>query len=673
MRKKVIYLFACLCLCWLLPACGDNSPENPDPEPVVPTPDQDDEKEPVATWTDITPTPDTWDGEKRADITYQVLVYAFGKDSKDLKGLTERLDYIHQLGVNAIWLSPIHPSMSYHGYDVTDYTTIHPELGTMTDFDKLIAEAHKRDIKVYLDYVMNHTGKDHPWFQNALKDANSPYRNYYILSEDPGSDIAEGKIAMIQSEGKNGYNASEWFSAPNEANKLKGIYKFTLDWSNASKPTVTVNKAEHAETENTTAGNDDRYIWFGDSQCKRFYNKGNGKYELTLNIESSWGFLIRTSNDPDNHWGENEKWGAASGSACKLGEAFTLVTQNAGDIKFDFMKSLYYHSHFWTDWFADLNYGTVENAGESPAYKAMAEAAKGWIDRGVDGFRLDAVKHIYHNAKSDENPRFLKMFYEDMNNYYKGKGNNNDFYMIGEVLSEYNEVAPYYAGLPALFEFSFWYRLEWAINNNTGCYFAKDILSYQDAYATYRTNYIEATKLSNHDEDRAASKLGTSTEKCRLAAAVLLTSAGSPYMYYGEEIGTSGMKGNDDKNVRKAMDWAEVEKQQKDENSILNTYLTFTRLRNTYPALAEGTMTKHPVYNESNDKNYKSVAAWYMTKDNEKLLVIHNFGPSSVTLPLTENIEKAIAVQGKAQQNKGATEFTVKLDKYSSVVYKLVN
>ena len=144
-------------------------------------------------------------------------------------------------------------------------------------------------------------------------------------------------------------------------------------------------------------------------------------------------------------------------------------------------------------------------------------------------------------------------------------------------------------------------------------------------------------------------------------------------MYYGEEIGTSGMKGNDDKNVRKTMDWAEVENQQKAENSILNTYLTFTRLRNTYPALAEGTMTKHPVYNESNDKNYKSVAAWYMTKDHEKLLVIHNFGPSSVTLPLTENIEKAIAVQGKAQQNKGATEFTVKLEKYSSVVYKLAN
>ena len=82
-------------------------------------------------------------------------------------------------------------------------------------------------------------------------------------------------------------------------------------------------------------------------------------------------------------------------------------------------------------------------------------------------------------------------------------------------------------------------------------------------------------------------------------------------------------------------------------------------------------MSKHSVYNDSNNKDYKSIAAWYMTKDNEKLLVIHNFGSSSVTLPLTEKIEKAIAVSGKAQQNKNATEFSVKLEKYSSVVYKL--
>lgn len=130
--------------------------------------------------------------------------------------------------------------------------------------------------------------------------------------------------------------------------------------------------------------------------------------------------------------------------------------------------------------------------------------------------------------------------------------------MVGEVLSEYNEVAPYYAGLPALFEFSFWYRLEWALNNATGCYFTKDILNYRQEYAAYRPGYIAATKLSNHDEDRAASKLGKSTAKEKLAAAVLLTTPGSPYIYYGEELGLYGTKDKGDEYVRGPMLWETV-------------------------------------------------------------------------------------------------------------------
>ena len=197
-----------------------------------------------------------------------------------------------------------------------------------------------------------------------------------------------------------------------------------------------------------------------------------------------------------------------------------------------------------------------------------------------------------------------------------------------------------------MFEFSFWYRLEWAINNATGCYFVKDILSYQQEYAGYRNDYIEATKLSNHDEDRAASLLGKSIDKNKMAAAILLTSAGDPYIYYGEELGMYGTKSNGDEYVRAPMPWGDsyvtaytnkidqsaakgipnVTEQQQDSNSLLQTYLTFTKLRNTYPALAEGTMSKHNVFNESNANKYKSIAAWYMTKDNEKLLVIHNLG-----------------------------------------------
>ena len=330
---------------------------------------------PVVEWTDVTATPDTWDGKKRANITYQLLVYSFadtnGDQWGDLKGVTEKLDYIDQMGANAIWLSPIHPAMSYHGYDVTDYTAINPKFGTDNDFNQLILEANQRDIKIYLDYVMNHTGKDHPWFKEAIASENSPYRSYFLLSEDPQSDIANGKIAMINNEGKNGYDSGQWFAA-NGGTEVKGVYKFVLDWSNASKPTVTVTEATTPDAENKTEGKDDRYIWFGEGQCKRFYNKGNGIYELTLDFASDWGFLIRTTNG--DNWGENYKWGAASGNdRCKLGEAFTLNTKTAADIKFDTMKSLYYHSHFWTDWFADLNYGAVETAGESPAYKAIAD------------------------------------------------------------------------------------------------------------------------------------------------------------------------------------------------------------------------------------------------------------------------------------------------------------
>lgn len=673
-------------------ACSDNDPETPEPTPVIPTPDPDDEED-TPQWTDMTATPDTWDNQKRADISYQLLVYSFadsdGDKCGDLNGLISKLDYIDQLGVSAIWLSPIHPAMSYHGYDVTDYTAINEKFGTDSDFDRLITEAHNRGIKVYLDYVMNHTGKDHPWFQEACADAGSPYRDYFILSEDPQTDIANGKIAMINNEGSNGYDAGQWFLASG-GEEVKGVYKFVLDWSNASKPTVTVTEAETADKDNTTAGSDDRYIWFGESQCKRFYNKGNGIYELTVDFSTDWGFLIRTTNG--DNWGENYKWGAAStGDRCKLGEAFTLNTKTAADIKFDFMKSLYYHSHFWTDWFADLNYGSADTAAESPAYKALAEAAKGWIDRGIDGLRLDAVKHIYHDAKSDENPRFLNMFYTDMNNYYKQKGNTDDFYMVGEVLSEYDEVAPYYAGLPALFEFSFWYRLKWAIGNATGCYFTKDILSYQQAYASYRPDYIEATKLSNHDEDRAASDLGKSADKCKLAAAMLLTAPGEPYIYYGEELGMYGTKANGDEYVRAPMPWgdsyttsytdkidqsaaqatATVNAQQQDNASLLQTYLTFTKLRNTYPALAEGTMSKHPEFNDSNASKYKSVAAWYMTKDNQKLLVMHNLGSAAVTLPMSDKIEKVVAVSGKAQQLKDGNSLSVKLEKYTSVVFKI--
>ncbi|WP_075317947.1 alpha-amylase family glycosyl hydrolase [Bacteroides togonis] len=685
MKKSLSFFLFCMLLSFFY-ACSDSNDPIPEPTPEP-------EPEPTEEWMILTATPDTWDNQKRADISYQLLVYSFadsdGDGCGDFNGVTSKLDYLQQMGVGAIWLSPIHPAMSYHGYDVTDYTTVNPQYGTMADFERLVTEAHQRNIKVYLDYVMNHTGKEHPWFVSAKASPDSEYRNYYVFSQDPATDIAAGNIPMIATEGAAGYNAGEWFSTTSADDEMTGCYKFVLDWADAAHPTLTVTQAEKPDADNpdaSTAGA--KYLYYGEEVCKKFYDRGNGIYDLTVDFASAWGFLIRTSNTT---WDGGTKYGASSKSSkIKLGEPFALDNKTAADILFESMNLWYYHSHFYTDWFADLNYGKVDAVATNPTYLAMVDAAKDWVDKGVDGLRLDAVKHIYHNATSDENPRFLNTFYHDMNTYYKQTGKTDDFYMVGEVLSEHNEVAPYYAGLPALFEFSFWYRLEWAINNATGCYFAKDIMSYQQEYASYRSDYIEATKLSNHDEDRTASKLGKSADKCKLAAAVLLTAAGSPYIYYGEELGLYGTKDKGDEYVRGPMLWGDsyttsytdkvdagvasavkpVVDQQADESSLLNTYISFARLRNTYPALAEGAMSRHAVYNETNE-TYKSLAAWYMTKDEEKMLILHNFGGADIQFPLTDDVEKAVAVSGSAEQAIEEEQTLVKLGAYSSVVFKL--
>lgn len=132
------------------------------------------------------------------DVFYEIFVRSFqdsdGDGIGDFKGLTSRLDYLNDgdpntttdLGVTGIWLMPIHPSPSYHGYDVTDYKAINPEYGTMEDFREFLAEAHKRGIKVIIDLVMNHTSSEHPWFVES-RDPNSAKRDWYVWSETPSS------------------------------------------------------------------------------------------------------------------------------------------------------------------------------------------------------------------------------------------------------------------------------------------------------------------------------------------------------------------------------------------------------------------------------------------------------------------------------------------------------
>lgn len=648
----------------------------------------------------VVPEPEAWDGTKRAAISYQALVYSFADSDDsdkvgDFRGLTSRLDYLDELGVSAIWLSPIHPASSYHGYDVKDYAAVNPTFGSEADLQELIDQAHSHGIKVYLDYVLNHTSKDHPWFLDAVASEDSPYRDFYALSKDPASDIAAGLIDQIATEGAAGYDAGQWFSASSDAG-AEGRYTFTLDWTDSAAPTVTVSETD-AEPDPVSGDTSDggRYLYYGDGSCVRFLEgEEPGTYTLTLDFKSDWGFLIRTSA---TSWDAGTKYGAASSSdILTIGEPFTLHANSANfdPANIQFSQPLMYHSHFWTSWFADLNYGRAESCEQSGAFEAVTEAADKWVEMGVDGFRLDAVKHIYHNQSSDENPTFLQKFYERMNESYHAAGGEGDFYMVGEMLDEAANVAPYYKGLPALFEFSFWYRLKWALQNGTGCYFANDILSYQPLYQQYRPDYIEATKLSNHDEDRTGSDLGRDLDKMKMAAAVLLTAQGEPYIYQGEELGYWGTKSNGDEYVRTPIMWnadgsgladgslsgkvdrdmlsssISVESQEQDASSILNVYKTFGELRNTYPALALGSMEKHPVYNDTNSEA-SQIAAWYMVYEGERMLVIHNFGEDDFVLTLSDDLSKPVGLLGTAKTGTGENASQLLLGGMSSVVFEL--
>ena len=129
---------------------------------------------------------------KTASI-YQIYPKSFcdsgNKGTGDIQGIISKLDYLQRLGIDAIWLTPVYQSpMIDNGYDISDYYEINPDFGTMADFDQLLDEAHQRGIRLIMDIVVNHTSTEHQWFQSALGDKNSPYRDYYIWH-----DPVEGK------------------------------------------------------------------------------------------------------------------------------------------------------------------------------------------------------------------------------------------------------------------------------------------------------------------------------------------------------------------------------------------------------------------------------------------------------------------------------------------------
>lgn len=168
----------------------------------------------------------------RQAVIYQIYPKSFqdssNKGTGDLSGILQRLDYLQQLGVDAIWLTPVYPSPQIdNGYDIADYRAIDPRYGTLADFDALVAAAHARGLRIIMDMVVNHTSTAHPWFQQALQDPASPYRDYYIW-RDP---VSGGTPNNWQSK----FGGSAWQLDPHSGQyylHLFAVEQADLNWEN---------------------------------------------------------------------------------------------------------------------------------------------------------------------------------------------------------------------------------------------------------------------------------------------------------------------------------------------------------------------------------------------------------------------------------------------------------
>ena len=342
-------------------------------------------------------------------ICYLLFIPSFadsnGDGIGDLPGIISRLDYLRDLGVDSIWLTPIHPSPSYHKYDTTDYYSVAPEYGTLEDLHRLVKEAHQRNIKVLLDLVLNHCSWQHPFFLNAASSMNSKYRNWFVW-EEPAN------ITTYQ---------EQWHLSP-------------------------------------------------------------------------------------------------------------LLNDNQ-----------YYFGHFWKG-MPDFNYDNQEVRNEA------IRIALYWIDQGIDGFRLDAAKHIFPNEREPENHRWWREFRSAIEKVKPG------FYLVGEVADKCEIISPYldYA-LNCCFNFELAENIIESVNESKHLHLAPWLVAIYQIYARDDVRFRDAIFLSNHDQDRVASRFHNDIRKIKMAANILFTLPGDVYIYYGEELGMNGEK--PDENIREPFLW----------------------------------------------------------------------------------------------------------------------
>ena len=237
--KNWLKIHSVLLLIAVLTACTQIMPTETPPtaRPTVEPAETPPTPSPTAEAAEIPTSPEKWWNET---VFYEIFVRSFrdsdGDGIGDFNGITEKLDYLQALGITGLWLMPINPSPSYHGYDVTDYYAANPDYGTMDDFKHLLEQAHERDIKIIIDFVLNHTSAKHPWFQAALTPGSETY-NYYVWRDtDPGTPGPWGAQAWYRASNGQYYYAIFWdqmpdlnYNTPEVRENAKQITAFWLE------------------------------------------------------------------------------------------------------------------------------------------------------------------------------------------------------------------------------------------------------------------------------------------------------------------------------------------------------------------------------------------------------------------------------------------------------------
>jgi glycosidase len=336
-----------------------------------------------------------------------------------------------------------------------------------------------------------------------------------------------------------------------------------------------------------------------------------------------------------------------------------------------------YYLGVFTGEMPDLNY-------DDPAVrKEMIDIGKFWLKKGVDGFRLDAAQHVYLDFETDwDKPVMLKKNLAWWSEFHRGiDAANPHAWLVGEVWQQYpGQLAPWMDALDATFDFPLAKRLIESAKQERDRDIGATMERTDNAYrAAARGRFDDAPLLSNHDTERVMSQLGGNADHMRVAAAMLLTLPGHPFIYYGEELGMRGEK--PDPHLRVPMRWyrggkgpgepawegwsagdgpdVSVEAERQDPSSLLNWYRMLIGWRRDIPALRDG------VVHDWRDANMQ-VAAWELDDAHGDVLVLHNLSGRAQTIKLPARRFHSMLRRSRAETK--VTQGRLMLPPYGSAI-----